>query len=184
MPQCLRSQKDCRAQIDEIGLLCEHCGSCIIHDFKRQAEGLGYAVLIAEGSPIVMNLIETGQVEAVIGVSCLSTLEKVFPYMEAGAVPGIAIPLLYDGCKNTAIDTDWLWEALYEISDNPSIPRLDLKKEYSRVDAWFHREALEALIKPEGTQTEKLTIEWMAQDGKDGAIFNPHAQFLPLTLII
>jgi geranylgeranyl pyrophosphate synthase len=166
MPQCLRSFKNCRAQIDDIGLLCEHCGSCIIHDFKRQAEELGYAVLIAEGSPIVMSLIESGKIEAVIGVSCLSTLEKVFPYMEAGAVPGVAIPLLYDGCKDTAIDTDWLWEAVYEISDNPSIPRLDLKKEYERVDAWFMSGALELVIKPEGTQTETLAIEWMALEGK------------------
>jgi geranylgeranyl pyrophosphate synthase len=166
MPQCLRSQEKCRAQIDEIGLLCEHCGSCIIHDFKRQAEDLGYAVLIAEGSPIVMTLIETGQIEAVVGVSCLATLEKVFPYMEAGAVPGIAIPLLYDGCKNTAIDTDWLWEAVYEISDNPSIPRLDLKKERERVDAWFNREELKSLLKTEGTQTENIALEWMALDGK------------------
>ncbi len=166
MPQCLRSAEKCRAPIDEIGLLCEHCGSCIIHDFKRQAEDLGYAVLIAEGSPIVMTLIETGQIEAVVGVSCLSTLEKVFPYMEAGAVPGVAIPLLHDGCKNTAIDTEWLWEAVYEISDNPSIPRLDLKKERERVDAWFTQEALESLIETEGTQTEAIAMEWMALDGK------------------
>ncbi len=166
MPQCLRSAEKCRAQCDEIGLLCEHCGACIIHDFKRQAEDLGYAVLIAEGSPIVMTLIETGQIEAVVGVSCLATLEKVFPYMEAGAVPGVAIPLLYDGCRNTAIDTDWLWEALYEISDNPSIPRLDLKQQRKRVDGWFTRDALESLINPEGTQTESLALEWMALDGK------------------
>ncbi len=166
MPQCLRSAEKCNAQIDEIGLLCEHCGSCIIHDFQRQAEELGYAVLIAEGSPIVMTLIETGQVEAVVGVSCLSTLEKVFPYMEAGAVPGTAIPLLYDGCKNTAIDTDWLWEAVYEISDNPSIPRLDFKKERERVDEWFTEKALKSLINTEGTQTENIAMEWMALDGK------------------
>ena len=59
---------------------------------SARAEDLGYAVLIAEGSPIVMTLIETGQIEAVVGVSCLSTLEKVFPYMEAGAVPRSRYP--------------------------------------------------------------------------------------------
>ncbi len=166
MPQCLRSTEKCRAQCDEIGLLCEHCGSCIISDFKSEAEDLGYAVLIAEGSPIVMTLIETGQIEAVVGVSCLATLEKVFPYMDAGAVPGIAIPLLYDGCKDTAIDTEWLWEAVYEISDDPAIPRLDLKKEHDRVDSWFSCEALFALIKPEGTRTEAIAMEWMALEGK------------------
>ncbi|MBL7154517.1 MAG: DUF116 domain-containing protein, partial [Phycisphaerae bacterium] len=98
LPQCLRNAEECPAGFDEIGLVCEHCGRCIINDFKSQAERLGYAVLVAEGSPVVMSLIETGQIEAVVGVSCLSVLERVFPYMEAGAVPGVAIPLLRDGC--------------------------------------------------------------------------------------
>jgi len=166
MPRCLRAAGTCPAECDEIGLLCRHCGECIINDFKRQAEDLGYAVLIAEGSPIVMTLIETGQIEAVVGVSCLSTLERVFPYMEAGAVPGIAIPLLYDGCKNTAIDTDWLWEAVYDFSADPSIPRLDLDQQRQRVEAWFTPDALQSLLQTKGTHTESLAIDWMARAGK------------------
>jgi geranylgeranyl diphosphate synthase, type II len=166
MPKCLRAAETCPAECDEIGLLCQHCGECIIHDFKRQAEDLGYAVLIAEGSPIVMRMIETGQVEAVVGVSCLSTLERVFPYMEAGAVPGIAIPLLYDGCRNTAIDTDWLWEAVYDFSADPSIPRLDLDQQRQRVEAWFTPEALHSLLQVKGTHTESLALDWMARAGK------------------
>lgn len=166
MPQCLRSAESCPADVDEIGLLCRHCGACIIHDFKRQAEDLGYAVLIAEGSPIVMRLIETGQIEAVVGVSCLYTLERVFPYMEAGAVPGIAVPLLKDGCRNTAIDTDWLWEAVYEFSENPASPRLDLVEQRDRVDAWFMESALEALLNTGDTPTESIALEWMARAGK------------------
>ncbi|MBN2183138.1 MAG: DUF116 domain-containing protein, partial [Sedimentisphaerales bacterium] len=88
LARCLRSNKECPADFDELGLLCEHCGRCVIDELKRQAEQLGYAVLIAEGSPVVMSLIESGKIEAVVGVSCLSVLEEVFPYMEAGAVPG------------------------------------------------------------------------------------------------
>jgi len=166
MPRCLRAADTCPAECDEIGLLCRHCGSCIIHDFKRHAEDLGYAVLIAEGSPIVMSLIETGQVEAVVGVSCLSTLERVFPYMEAGAVPGIAIPLLYDGCRDTAIDTDWLWEAVYDLSDDSSIPRLDLDQQRRRVEGWFTTESLYSLLQVKGTHTESLALDWMARAGK------------------
>ncbi|MHC4744675.1 MAG: DUF116 domain-containing protein, partial [Planctomycetota bacterium] len=96
LPKCLRNADECPAECDDIGLVCQHCGRCIINDLKSQAERLGYAVLVAEGSPVVMSLIETGKVEAVVGVSCLSVLERVFPYMEAGAVPGVAIPLLRD----------------------------------------------------------------------------------------
>jgi len=166
MPMCLRAAETCPAPCDEIGLICQHCGSCIIHDFKRQAEDLGYAVLIAEGSPVVMRLIETGQIEAVVGVSCLSTLERVFPYMEIGAVPGIAVPLLYDGCRNTAVDTDWLWEAVYEFSADPSIPRLDLEHQRQRVDSWFTTDALQSLLHTKNVITDSLALDWMAGPGK------------------
>ena len=118
LPKCLRNQDRCQGTFDEFGLVCEHCGSCIIDEFKSQAEQHGYAVLIAEGSPVVMSLIETGKIEAVVGVSCMSVLERVFPYMEAGAVPGIAIPLLHDGCANTSVDIDWVWDAIYTSRDD------------------------------------------------------------------
>jgi geranylgeranyl diphosphate synthase, type II len=48
-----------------------------------------------------MALIQTGKIDAIVGVSCLSVLEQAFPYMEAAAIPGIAIPLLQDDCKDT-----------------------------------------------------------------------------------
>jgi len=145
LPKCLRSAKECPAQFDEIGLLCEHCGRCVIDDLKTQAERLGYAVLVAEGSPVVMSLIETGRIEGVVGASCLSVLEKVFPYMEAGAVPGLAIPLLRDGCANTSVDLDWVWEALYQTADDQT-RRFDLDALRRQVDGWFSRESLESLF--------------------------------------
>jgi geranylgeranyl pyrophosphate synthase len=145
LPKCLRSVDGCPASFDEIGLLCEHCGRCVISDLKEQAERLGYAVLVAEGSPVVMSLIETGRVEGVVGVSCLSVLERVYPYMEAGAVPGIAIPLLQDGCANTSVDLDWVWEAIYQTTDDQT-RRLDLDALRRQVDSWLSREALASLL--------------------------------------
>ena len=41
-----------------------------------EAERLGYAVLVAEGSALVMAMIQTGQIEAIVGVSCMPVLEK------------------------------------------------------------------------------------------------------------
>ncbi|MDP6379897.1 MAG: DUF116 domain-containing protein, partial [Phycisphaerae bacterium] len=118
LPQCLRFEERCKAEMDELGLICAHCGSCQIHNLQTEAERLGYVVMVAEGSPVVMSLIETGQVEAIVGVSCLSVLERVFPYMEAAAVPGMAFPLLQDGCKDTNVDLDWVWDAIYLTSDD------------------------------------------------------------------
>lgn len=165
LPKCLRDAPGCPASFDDIGLLCEHCGRCVIDDLKSQAEQLGYAVLIAEGSPVVMSLIEAGRIEAVIGASCLSVLERVYPYMEAGAVPGIAIPLLQDGCANTSVDLEWLWEAIYQTTEDQT-QRFNLDALHRQVNDWFSREALAAAIAPQASPTEQVALDWMAKAGK------------------
>ena len=165
LPKCLRSEGQCEGEFDDFGLVCGHCGGCIIDEFKSQAECLGYAVLIAEGSPVVMSLIETGKVEAVVGVSCLSVLEGVFPYMEAGAVPGIAIPLLQDGCANTSVDVDRVWDAIYQSSDDQA-RRLNLEDLRGRVNSWFTNESLGELLTAAENQTAELALKWMAKVGK------------------
>ncbi|HYG33223.1 MAG TPA: DUF116 domain-containing protein, partial [Clostridia bacterium] len=71
LPQCLRRRSTCPATMDEVGLLCQECGRCPIGEFQSTAEGLGYVVLIAEGTTVVTRLLEQGRVDAVIGVSCL-----------------------------------------------------------------------------------------------------------------
>ena len=165
LPKCVRDIKNCQGSFDEIGLICEHCGRCLIDEFQSQAEQLGYAVLVAEGSPVVMSLIEAGKIEVVIGVSCLSVLESVFPYMEAGAVPGIAIPLLRDGCKNTFFDEDWLWQAIYEQSSTHSA-RLNIDKVRECVYDWFTGKALEDVFGKAQSSAEKIAIDWMTRAGK------------------
>ena len=79
LPKCLRLEGKCPAPFDEFGLLCKQCGLCTIQDLQDEAERLGYAVLVAEGSAIVMSLIQTGQIDAIVGVSCLSVLERRLP---------------------------------------------------------------------------------------------------------
>ena len=101
LPQCLRDSKKCKAAFDEFGLLCAKCGLCSIYKFQQEAERLGMLTLVAEGSTAIAGLIESGQIDAVIGVSCLDALEKAFPLMVNHAIPGIAIPLFKDGCKST-----------------------------------------------------------------------------------
>src|SRR3954467_3566172 len=98
LPKCLRVEDKCPAPFDDFGLLCKNCGLCSIQELQGEAERLGYAVLCAEGSAIGVAIIQTGKIDAIIGVSCLSVLEKAFPYMESAAIPGIAIPLLQDDC--------------------------------------------------------------------------------------
>src|SRR5918993_769599 len=136
LPKCLRVEDKCPAPFDEFGLLCKQCGLCSIQDLQEEAERLGYAVLVAEGSALVMALIQTGKIDAIVGVSCLSVLERAFPYMEAAAIPGVAIPLLQDDCKDTAVET------------------------------WFTLEALDALLGPPAADADRVARSWLAAEGK------------------
>ena len=79
LPKCMRVEDRCPAPFDEFGLLCKQCGLCSIQDLQEEAERLGYPVLVAEGSALVMALIQTGKIDAIVGVSCLSVLERAFP---------------------------------------------------------------------------------------------------------
>ncbi|MFM2095183.1 MAG: hypothetical protein RIS70_2307, partial [Planctomycetota bacterium] len=76
LPHCLKHAEGCPADYDEFGLDCEKCGACSIADFRGMAEQMGYKVLVAEGSPIVLKIIVSGYVDAIVGVACLNVLEK------------------------------------------------------------------------------------------------------------
>jgi len=165
LPKCLRVEDHCPAPFDEFGLLCKQCGLCTIQDLQMEAERLGYAVLVAEGSPIVMSLIQTGKIDAIVGVSCLSVLERAFPYMEAAAIPGIAIPLLQDDCKDTTVDVDWVWDVIH-LTDADKTRRLNLDGLRTEVESWFSQESLHALLQPENNETETIGLGWLAKSGK------------------
>ena len=166
MPKCLRIEDKCPAPFDEFGLLCKQCGLCSIQDLQEEAEKLGYAVLVAEGSALVMALIQTGKIDAIVGVSCVSVLERAFPYMEAAAIPGIAIPLLQDDCKDTSVDIEWVWDVLHLSSDDKT-RRLDLDALRTEVQSWFEQPTLDRLLGPsEGDRTDRISREWLARAGK------------------
>lgn len=166
LPKCLRVEDRCPAPFDELGLLCKQCGLCTIQDLQSEAERLGYAVLVAEGSALVMAMIQTGKIDAIVGVSCLSVLEKAFPYMESAAIPGIAIPLLQDDCKDTTIDVEWVWDTIHLTSDDRTW-RLDIDRLREDVKSWFRPAAMDALFGgPAENATERIAREWLAKDGK------------------
>jgi len=165
LPKCLRDEERCPAPFDEFGLLCKECGLCSIQDLQEEAERLGYAVLTAEGSAIVMAIIETGKIDAIVGVSCLSVLERAFPYMEAAAIPGIAIPLLQDDCKDTNVDLDVVWDLVHLTSDDKT-RRMDLGALRKEVESWFTTESLEQIMGPATSDTERIARDWLTCSGK------------------
>ena len=75
------------------------------------------------------------------------------------------MPLLRDGCRDTAIDLDWLAEAIHLTSDDTT-RRLDLDTLRKQVDGWFDPVSLdETLGKPDG-KTGLIARDWLAKGGK------------------
>ena len=181
VPKCLRVEAKCPAPFDEFGLLCKSCGLCSIQDLEYEAEKLGYAALVAEGSAIVMSLIQTGKIDAIVGVACIPVLERAFPYMEAAAVPGVAIPLLQDDCIDTTVDEDWIWDYIHLTSDDKT-RRLDLSRLHDEVKTWFTPESLTSVMGPSEGDTETIARQWLARAGKRWRPFLTAASFQALRL--
>lgn len=112
LPHCLKHADGCPAEYDEFGLDCEKCGACSIADYKVRAEQLGYKVLVAEGSPVVLKIIVSGHVDGILGVACLNVLEKAIDKVLLAGVPSYAVPLHSGDCKNTKLDESWVWHCL------------------------------------------------------------------------
>jgi geranylgeranyl pyrophosphate synthase len=104
----LKHAEGCPADYDEFGLACKTCGACSIADFRSTAEEMGYKVLVAEGSPIVLKIIVSGHVDAIMGVACLNVLEKAIDKILLAGIPCMAVPLLSSDCRNTSVDEDWV----------------------------------------------------------------------------
>ena len=140
LPFCLRKQPGCPADHDDLGLICRNCGQCSIPRLCAGADALDMPVLVAESSSAVADWVEQGTIQAVVGVSCLDSLEKSFPAMLRSAVPGIAVPLLRDGCKDTAFDPADLERAL-------SVPQ---DTDVHAFPYGLIRETIDALFTPDG----------------------------------
>ncbi len=112
LPHCMRNTARCPAAFTADGLLCENCGKCELGTLKSEAETLGYHVMIAEGSPIVMQWILSGKVDAILGVGCLRSLEKAFEKLQMAGIPALAIPLHGATCQDSTTDIDWVREMI------------------------------------------------------------------------
>ena len=125
LPHCLRNAEQCPAAYNAEGLHCQQCGACELGGLKSIAETLGYRVLIAEGSPVVMQWILSGRISAILGVGCLRSLEKAFEKLQLAGIPALAVPLHSSTCKDSTTDIDWVLKMIqtpFEPSDPHNVP--------------------------------------------------------------
>ncbi len=138
LPHCMRNSVSCPAPYDAEGLHCRSCGQCELTDLKTYAESLGYTVLIAEGTPVVMQSILSGKTDAILGVGCMKSLERAFDKLQLAGIPAAAVPLLDADCMDSHVDVSWVREMI----DIPYIPPASLpveeSQELSSAPTWLH----------------------------------------------
>ncbi len=175
LPHCLKHAEGCPADYDEFGLDCEKCGACSIADYKVRAEQLGYKVLVAEGSPIVLKIIVSGHVDGILGVACLNVLEKAIDKVLLAGVPSYAVPLHSGDCKNTKLDESWVWHCLdkYEpLEESRTSGYVPMMRASNQMFEDQFDEVLPQVRQGTSTgdtllgETESIARRWLVQGGK------------------
>ncbi|MCA9117503.1 MAG: polyprenyl synthetase family protein [Planctomycetaceae bacterium] len=177
LPHCLKHAEGCPADYDEFGLDCERCGACSIADYKVRAEQLGYKVLVAEGSPVVLKIIISGYIDAILGVACLNVLEKAIDKVLIAGVPSYAVPLHSGDCRNTKLDESWVWAVLDKYEPLEEEPETSSYIPLMRASSRMFEEDFSQLVPPSRSttpadaasplgQTEAVSLDWLANGGK------------------
>ena len=126
LPHCFRDAEKCLGHYTAQELLCRDCGACRLSFFRAEAQRLGYQVLIAEGTPIVVEMILHGRVDAILGVACLNSLERALDKILQVGIPCMAVPLWESRCQDSQTDEDWVLAMLH----TPYIPAVIQKETY------------------------------------------------------
>ena len=177
LPHCLRKKAACRGVYSAAGLECASCGACAICELRREAEELGYQVIISEGTPAVVRALTEGLGDAVLGVACLDSLEKCFRRVSAVGLPYVSVPLLRNGCVETAAETEVIRELLRARGEGgPAAAEPGYGWLLRAARGLFETGELRRLLGDELTgggsvgellpQTEEMALEWLARAGK------------------
>lgn len=148
LPHCLKHTVECTAEYNEFGLDCKKCGACSLGDFRSVAEELGYRVLVAEGSPIVMKIILGGYIDAIVGVACLNVLEKAIDKVLLAGIPCVAVPLLSSNCKATTVDEDRVREMIWLKQSEPARSTATYVHIMRAASSMFAEDNLQRLVPP------------------------------------
>lgn len=176
LPHCLKHAEGCPAEYTEFGLDCERCGACSIADYKVRAEQLGYKVLVAEGSPVVLKIIVSGYIDGILGVACLNVLEKAIDKILIAGVPSYAVPLHSGDCMNTTLDEAWVWDVLdkYEpLPEKPTASYVPLMRASSKMFEQDFERLLPRVRTKDAARaanavsfTESVSYDWLQNGGK------------------
>ena len=187
LPHCLKHAEGCPADYDEFDLECKKCGACSIADFRGLADEMGYKVLVAEGSPIVLKIIVSGYVDAIVGVACLNVLEKAIDKILLAGIPCMAVPLLSSDCRNTSVDDDWVMRMI-KIQPAQTTPQTRTYVHLLRAASNLFKQSELERIAPRQRSgsdpiaaTESIAYDFLAKGGKYSRPFITLAVYDALT---
>lgn len=130
VPQCLRAGA-CPAHLHEEGLKCRSCGLCQIGVAKPLLEGLGYKFFIVPGSSFIKRMVKRYRPKAIIGIGCLIEIKEGTEMAGQLNLISMGIVTSRDGCVETAVD----WDEVYEIAllgIDPSVVPAELQRYISQ----------------------------------------------------
>jgi hypothetical protein len=117
LPHCSRKYMDSRCKAvfnsDIPSYVCAHCSpDCSINKAVSIAERKGYDVYILPGSSCVPKILKTKRYEGVVGVACGEEIKMSGEMLKGLGVAGQAVPLIKNGCSNTAFNIETLVDTL------------------------------------------------------------------------
>ena len=117
LPHCSRKYMDnrCEAFFDASvpSYTCAHCSNdCLINKADRLARKKGYDVYILPGSSCIPKILKTNGYEGVVGVACGEEIRMSSDALDSMKVAIQAIPLIKNGCANTAFNMETLASVL------------------------------------------------------------------------
>jgi len=117
LPHCSRKHMDsrCKDAFDPNipAYSCAHCSpDCLINKAEGLAKKKGYDVYVLPGGSCIPRLLRTAGYEGVIGVACGEEVKLSETLMNESHVAIQGIPLIKNGCANTAFNLETLVRTL------------------------------------------------------------------------
>lgn len=119
LPQCLRSL-DCPIKFSSIeGAQCAKCGKCKVVKIVKRAEEMGYkGSYIAPGGGFVKRILKRIKPSGVLGIGCAYEVNWGMLEVSSRGIPCQGVIILRDGCVETDLDLDSVFEKIEMIEQN------------------------------------------------------------------
>jgi uncharacterized protein len=111
LPQCLRSAH-CPGNLTPEGIACKGCGLCTTTEAIGELRHMGYRVFIVPGSSFIRRMVKKYRPGGIIGVGCTLEVKEGLGLCDQLGIPGMGVVTLKDGCVETLVN----WNEVFEVA--------------------------------------------------------------------